>query len=436
MRLIKENTLQYEPFSKTLQYFTKGGDTEEYKRITIETHQSKTNLFEKYNYIIQNLFSFQKLVSELKTPEDIHNLFSQYVRRIITSKEADLFLFDETKRNLMPVNPKVSSMQNALVNKAFKNGILDWIFETRKPTLIPDLNSYTDEGAKLYQTIFPVVYVKNNLGILSLLGPANKISEDSLENQAVYILLGIIVPQIISYNQKQTINKLYDEVQLYESKLNNDFKIYAVGEFAEGIIQDMLNSLQVIQSGVDYIESTTTGIEPDIFEKIKERITRLSSLSQKLLKFNDVNTSQQKQVLPCDVNAVIKEFYGIINSTLKNLGFECALDLEEHLPPILTSPKEIKQILTNIFSMIKKKSKNGTGIVIQTKYINEVVIASVFITDYWENFGEPSDYVSNLTVKIIKELMKKSEGKAEFDSMPLKGTSIHLLFPLKRKLKE
>ncbi|MDH7604763.1 MAG: hypothetical protein QHH13_07685 [Melioribacter sp.] len=436
MRVLKENTLKYEPFSKTLQYFTKGGDTEEYKRISFETHQSKTNLFEKYSYLIQNLFSFQKSVAELKTPEEIHNLFSQYVKRIVASKEVDLFLFDDTKRNLVAVNPNVSSLQNNLVNKAYKNGILDWIFETQKPTLIPDLNSYTGEGVRLYQTIFPVNYVKNNIGVLSLLGPANKISENSIENQTIYVLLGIIVPQIISFNHRKTINKLYDEVQLYESKLNNDFKLYAVGEFAEGIIQDMLNSLQVIQSGVDYIESTNTAIENEIFEKIKERISRLSSLSQKLLKFNDINTGKTKQNLPCDINNVIKEFYGIINSTLKNMGLECALDLEEHLPPILTSPKEIKQILTNIFSMIKKKSKSGSGIVIQTKYINEIVILSVFITDYWENFGEPSDYVSNLTVKIIQELMKKSEGKVEFDSLPLKGTSIHLLFPLKRKLKE
>lgn len=436
MRLIKENTLKYEPFSKSLQYFTKGTDDGDFKLISFETHQNKTNLFEKYSYLVQNLFSFQKSIAELKTPEEIHDLFSQYIKKIVTSKEVDLFLFDDTKRNLVAVNPKVSAMQYNLVNKAFKNGILDWIFETQKPTLIPELNSYTGEGVRLYQTIFPVNYVKNNLGVLSLLGPANKISEDSLENQAVYILLGIIVPQIISYNQRKTINKLYDEVQLYESKLSNDFKLYAVGEFAEGIIQDMLNSLQVIQSGVDYIESANNGIEPDIFEKIKERISRLSGLSQKLLKFNDVNAPLAKQNIPCEINNVIKEFYSIIKSTLKNLELECELDLEEHLPPILTTPKEIKQILTNIFSMIKKKAKKGSGIVIQTKYINEIIILSVFITDYWENFGEPSDYISNLTVKIIKELMKKSEGKAEFDSLPLKGTSIHLLFPLKRKLKE
>lgn len=436
MRLIKENTLKYEPFSKLLQYYTKGTDEGDYKLISFETHQTKNNLFEKYNYLVQNLFNFQKSVAQLKTPEEIHDLFSHYIKRIITSKEVDLFLFDDSKRNLVPINPKISVMQNNLVTKAFKNGILDWIFETRKPTLIPDLNSYTNEGVKLYQTIFPICYVKNNIGVLSLLGPANKISEDSLENQAVYILLGIIVPQIISFNQRKTINKLYDEVQLYESKLSNDFKLYAVGEFAEGLIQDMLNSLQVIQSGVDYIESANNGIEADIFEKIRERISRLSGLSQKLLKFNDINSSLTKQIIPCEINNIIKEFYSIIKSTLKNLELECELDLEEHIPPILSSPKEIKQILTNIFSMIKKKAKKGSGIVIQTKYINEVIVLSVFITDYWENFGESSDYISNLTIKIIKELMKKSEGKAEFDSLPLKGTSIHLLFPLKRKLKE
>ncbi|AFN75383.1 sensor histidine kinase [Melioribacter roseus P3M-2] len=434
MRVIKDNTARFESFSKSLQYYTKGNSSGDFQLINIETHRSRNNLFEKYNYIVQSLYTFQKKFAGLKNIDDIHFLFSHHVKMIISSKEVDLFLFDDSRTILKSVSSKSSALQNNLVNKAFKNGILDWIFETQKPTLIPDLSSITGEGSKLYQTIFPVYYQKNPVGVVSLLGPAYKISEDSLENQAIYILLSAVIPQIISIQQKNKINKLYDDLQTYESKLNNDFKLYAVGEFAEGIIHDMLNSLQVILSNVDYIESLNTGVDTEIFEKIRERVERLSGLSQKLFKFNEINQNGGKQNLPCDLNNLVKEFYGVVTATLKSLELECELDLEDNIPPVLGNSKEIKQILTNIFSMIKKKSNRGSGIVIQTKYINEVIVLSVFVTDYWEDFGESSDYISNLTIKIVGELMKKCDGKIEYDSMPLKGTSIHLLFPLKRKL--
>lgn len=436
MRLIKKNTLRYEPFSKSLQYYTKSADSKgELKLIDFETRNIRNTSNEKYDYFVRNLFEFHQNVLKLKDSVEIHNHFVELVKRIITTKEADLFLFDSSKRNLIAVNPKVTVAQNSLVNKALKNGLLDWIFETGKPTLIPDLNSYTANGAKLCQMIFPIRHNNDKVGVLSLLGTSYKISEDSAENQSVQVLLGIIIPLLITIKQKGIINKLYNEVQLYQSKLNNDFSLYAVGEYAEGIIQDMLNSMQVILSNVDFIENEYKDVDPEIIEQIKTKINGLGELSKRLLKFNEVNSEPDKQNLPCELNKVIQEFNGVVASTLKNLELECEFDLEDDIPPILSNPKQIKQILTNVFSLIKKKSKRGSGIVMQTRYVNELILLSIYVTDYWTDFNSQQDYMSNLTVKIIKELMKKSEGKADFESSPNKGTAIYLVFPLKRKLK-
>lgn len=434
MRLIKENTVRYESFAKSLQYFTKAPGAGDLRLINFDFQQKRGDQLEKYNYFTQNLFSFQKKVTELQTAVEIHDLFIQFVKKIISAKEVDLFLYDESKTNLIAVNANVSTAQNNLVNKAQKNGILDWIYETGKPTLIPDLNAYTINGAKLSQTIFPIIFNNNKLGILSLLGPSNKISEDSLENQSIQILLGIVIPKLITLKQRAEINKLNGEVQLYQSKLNNESRLYAVGEFAEGIIQDMLNSLQVILSNVDFI-GNEYNIDTEITDGIKNRITNIREMSQRLSKFNEIKSQPVSQDAPCNLNSTIKETLGIVQSTLKSLELECEYELEEDLPFVLSNPKHLKQIITNVFSLIKKKSKRGSGLFIQTRSVNEIIILSFFITDYWKDFNSQADPITNLTVRILKELMKKNEGTAEFDSLPMKGTTIHLLFPLKRKLK-
>jgi hypothetical protein len=125
----------------------------------------------------------------------------------------------------------------------------------------------------------------------------------------------------------------------------------------------------------------------------------------------------------------------VINTTLQSLGIECELDLEENIPPVLGDTKDIKQLLTSIFTLFKNGSKKGGALIIQTKYVKEKIILSVFTTEIVAGLSNSSEFKSNITIQLINELMKKNEGVAEFNSLPLKGTIIHLGFPLKRKLK-
>lgn len=435
MRLIKENTLKYESFHKSLQYFTKSSEAQgDLKLISFENHRNNFNLLEKYSFFVQNLYSFQKKIQRAENVQDLNALFQEFVKRIIFAKEIEIFLFNDSRRNLIPLNISAAQTHISAVNKAYKDGILDWIFETKKPTIIPDLNSYTVNGSKLNQIIFPVYDKKTNYGLLSLLTPVSKVQDDSLENQSIQILLGIIIPLIISLRQKQSINKLYQEMQVYQSKLHNDFDIYAIGELTQGILEEIVEPLQVILSYVDVIENEYKSVDPEITDRIKSQVKKLTELTNRLTRFSGLNKPQEQKSQPCELNKIVKEYKSVINTTLNNLGLECELDLEENIPPVLCDPKEVKQILASIFSIIKNDSRKGGAIVIQTKYLKEKIVLSVFTTEHLDALANPKEFNSNVTIKLINELMKKNEGAAEFNSLPLKGTIIHLVFPLKRKL--
>ncbi len=435
MRLIKEKTGEFESFHKSLQYFTKNSEAKgDLRLVSFEMQRTNSNLLEKYSFFVQNLFSFHRKVQNALNVEDIHSLFQEFVKRIIRVKEVEIFLFNDSQRHLVPVNQSASAIHLNSVNRAYREGILDWIFETKKPTIIPDLDSLTINGSKLNQIIFPVYDQKANYGLLSLLTTVSKVSEDSIENRSIQILLGTIIPFIVSFKQKQTINKLYQELQVYQSKLQNDFDLYAIGELAEGILEDVGEPLQVILSLVDLIENENLKADKRTTEKIKEQVAKVSELSDRLAKFSGLNKPQNHKSAPCHLNKVIREFKNVINTTLQNLGLECELDLEENIPPILVDPKDVKQLLTSVLSLLKKGSNKGGAIVIQTKYRKEKIVLSVFTTEHFESIANPNEFKSNVTVKLINELMKLNEGFAEFNSLPLKGTIIHLVFPLKRKL--
>ncbi len=435
MRLIKEKTQLFESFHKSLQYFAKSSDASgELRLISFENHQNNNNLLEKYSFFVQNLWSFQKKVEEAKSTDQIHALTVAFVKRILQAKEIELFLFSDSSRHLIPLNQKAAAQHVNVVNKIHRDGILDWIFESKKPTIVPDLNTYTVSGSKINMLIFPIFDSGLKHGILSLYTPITKVSEVSLENKSVQIILGIVVPVIMKLKQKDYMNKLYQELQVYQSKLKNDSDIYAIGNIAEGILEEIGEPLQVILSLTDLLESENSMVDNQTTGKIKNQITKVTDLTSRLAKFSSLNKPKNQNAQVCDLNKIVKEFKNIINTTLQNLGLECELDLEENIPTILSDTNEIKQLLTGIFSLLKSTSRKGGAFIIQTKYIKEKVVLSVFTTEQIAEISNESEYKSNVTVRLINELMKKNEGSAEFNLLPLKGTIIHLVFPLKRKL--
>ncbi|PKL83980.1 MAG: hypothetical protein CVV24_02380 [Ignavibacteriae bacterium HGW-Ignavibacteriae-3] len=434
MRLIKENTSEFESFHKSLQYFTKKSKAQgDLKLISFENHKNNFDQLEKYSFFAQNLYSFQKKIQSVESVRELNSIFQDFVTRILSSKEVEIFLFNDSRSNLIPLNTSATQQHMHVVNKAYKDGILDWIFETKKATIIPDLNLLTSNGSKLNQIIFPVYDRKATYGLLSVLTSAARVQEDSLENQSIQILLSMIIPMIITLRQKQSINKLYHELQVYQSKMNNDFDIYAIGELAEGILEEIGEPLQVILSYTNMVENEYS-VDNEVTDKIKEQVKKIHELTNRLVKFSGLNKPRAGRSQPCEINKVVREFRNVINATLNNLGIECDLDLEENMPPVLSDPNDIKQILTSVFSIIKSEAKKGGAIVIQSKYVREKVVLSIFTTEQLPVLSDSKNINSNVTVKLIKELMNKNEGKAEFNSLPLKGAIIHLSFPMKRRL--
>ena len=435
MRLIKERTEHYESFHKSLQYFTKNSEAKgDLRLLSFENHKSNQNILEKYSFFVQNLSAFQKKMQFAQGLTEIHLLTQEFVKRILQSKEVEIFLYTDGNRNLVPLNKNANPAHINSVNKALKDGILEWVFESRKPTIIPDLTAYTINGSKLNQMLFPIYDARTGYGVLSLYTSAAKVADDSLENNSIQIILGIIVPMIISLRQKHSINKLYQELQVYQSKVQNDFDINTIGNMAEGLLEELGEPLQVILSLSEMIENDYPKVDTEITDSIKKQVGKVSELTNRLTKFAGLNKPKAHSSQSCNLNKIIKEFRNVINATLQNLGIDCELDLEDNIPPVLSNPNEIKQILTSVFSLLKAASQKGGAFIIQTKYIKERIVLSVFTTEHIEGLALEGDSKFNVTVKLIHELMKKNEGSAEFNSLPLKGTIIHLLFPLKRQL--
>ena len=431
MILHKENTLRAEPLYKSISDLSIY-DVEENLQPDYSSNDLKQ--LEKYSYFIQNLMSFEQEIKCDTNVKILMSRFLRYIKGIIPVKEIGLLFYDEFKKELIPIDEEEDAKIVKSMNHFNKEGIFQVIFSEKKTISVPDLDNYNSDGPRLFYLIFPVYDDKKNYGILSLLTSLDNNSISELEKKSINVFLNLVLGKLEKLKLTEKLNDTYEELQTYQAKLSNDFRLSAIGEMTEGIVEDIVTPLQVISSNVDILKNDTEkSIE---LIQIKSQIKKINSVVGRLVKFADVNQKDIK-IQPCNVNSIIKDYFYLVKSTLENANLEYILDFEEDLPPVLSHPNYIYQLLTNIFSLIKSfKTKKG-GVIIQSRFKDDNVVLRVISTNQIDTTTKNEKNVQqNLSLNIIRNLMKKHEGQLEFGTFENSGAALVLKFPLKRKIRK
>jgi signal transduction histidine kinase len=437
LRLHKDNTLRYEPFFSSLQYTP--GPSEEEERPELPSLEGQPDsaagsLLEKYYHMVQNIIAMERQISSAETIPDISRNLKLGLKRLVPLKNANFFLFNETKSDLFPFDNDEDAAFVSMVNNVYKEGILDWIFESGKPAVIPEVNNYTAAGPKLNYLFFPVSEDRQNRGVLAILTTLSKENFNELESHAIQIILSTCIARMDKIFLKEKLNKTYNELQTYQAKLSNDFRLSAIGELTEGIVEDIKSPLQVILSYADLLSREES--DQKAANIVKEQVKKINFVINRLVKFSSLNEEKIK-IYPCNLNTIISEYYNLVKSSLENANIECLLDFENDIPSVISHPSYIYQLLSNVISIIKANSSKGGGIIIQTRYYSENIIVKVIntaqIASYNSKSREALMQSPNLNFKIIDNIMRIHEGTFNIESFQKNSSVILMKFPLRRR---
>jgi len=430
LRVIKNNTLRYQAFYKSLPCLPDNKVRERNPGFTNSYFEFNENL-NKIQLYFSLLLSLQNKVKELPDSQSILTAFENVVKKIISFKELNIFLFDNAQLTLIPVVKKNPDFTTDFINKAYKEGVLDWVFESlTSPKIIPELNQYKSNGIKLSFITFPLVSDMQPKGVLTILSPMQTFSGDSIEAKIIISMTEFVYSKIELIKKNEELNSAYKDQQLYQSKLLNDYRLSAVGELTNGIAEEILSPLQVITSHIDLLNDE---IDYSSSEIIKNQVNKLESIVHRLVKFASLNNDKIK-IYPCDLNKLIEEYYNLLSSTLVNNNYECILDLADTLPPVLSNPGYIFQILANVFSLINSSGKKGGGILIQTRFVDDKIFIRIVATEFISSVTQKDDD-TQFNLKIIYNLMKKHEGELKISGKETAGSVIVLAFPFKRRIR-
>ena len=213
---------------------------------------------------------------------------------------------------------------------------------------------------------------------------------------------------------------------------------------AREVIHEVRNPLSIINNYLEILGVKLEGDDParQDLETIRGEIHRINSILEKLSRPGPVEPSETALV---DVNALIADLSHMFQTSLFAAhDIEISLNLDESMPPMLTSEDAIKQIYTNLVkNAVEALPAEGQVMVYTQDQVNvdgqphfELCVAddgpgipAEILPDLFSPVQTTKgDGHAGLGLTIVKNLVNELHGSISCRSSD-KGTSFHILLP-------
>jgi len=438
LKLHKEDTHLFETFVDTLINRANGKSNKQkavapVPAIPVTVAKEQANLSEKYLNYFQTLYSFEKRIQLYNSVENVLNSFNTTIGKFVDTKDTALFFFNDDKSLLLPVAGLASRDSQLFIERAYQNGLLSAAFATGKLTIVQTAKRSLTDNKPENHIVIPIPENKDYRGALTILSTLPSFKNHLLEFQLINIMLRMTVNKIDALALKRNLKTTVEELHTYQSKLSNDFRLSAIGELTYGVVEHIFSPLQVILSSADMLRTSVPEDDYEVIDNIKEQIEKVKSIIQPLVKFAQT-TPANPALEGCCLNDFIADYYEVVNHSLKQMNYECILDLEEALPTIVSSPNELNQFFISLFTLLKSEPQSSGGILVQTKHQNDQIVLKIASTDYLPLLIEyEKNPTRDLSLMMISRFVTKHDGKVIMETSRENGSTITLIFPLKRK---
>ncbi|MBZ0178284.1 MAG: hypothetical protein K8F36_03250 [Melioribacteraceae bacterium] len=376
--------------------------------------------------LLAKIISFEKEIRNAENAKQVFHHLIDAAKKIVPTKEAALLFIDEETGQLKSEKISQDNELVEMLNKYYKEGVINFVFESKRPTLVPELESYNSSPAPMNFILFPIFENDKKKGLFAVLTSLNKNSLTEDEKEALNLIVNITLGKIEKIKLLQDLFGAYEEAQAYQAKLSNDYRLIEIGKLTEGIVEDIISPLQVILSQVELLKEHEENL--DGINKIKKQVDKINGVISRLVKFADVNRKALK-ISSFNLNQILNDYYNLVKSTLDTLKLECVLDLGKNIPTMLTHPDYIYQLLTNLIGLIDHKPGRKSGVILQTRYNAGIISLNLIATQSLKLENRKNSF--ELNMKIIENIAAKHSGKIKIDNSKESGCSISIKFPLK-----
>lgn len=385
------------------------------KNIICEPFYRSSNIKEVNEFT--NYKDFVSAILKAKTISEGRTALNEYLLTITRIKEIAHFQIDE-KNKIIAVDGTYSSITMTF----FKRIMSERLISIKKETELPQ---------KLFDTISKneyLIFVKKDHSCANILvlHIANAMFCETELLSKIHSSLLLYLSLYENLVLRRQLNQLHTEISSYEAKFSNQYNYSAIGEMTSGIIEEILNPLQVILSYADLLGSENESTVA-ISSRIKMQVQKVEGMIQRLLKFASARSANIEK-MPVNINLCIKDLYALIKSSLQISKIEIAFDFDETIPLIISNKIFLNQIITNVFTIIKNSGMQNEGLLLQTRCINNSLLVKIIFT------GTLSKESAINEIHFIEKMMNKHDGTLKTSFGGNSGSMMELLFPIKRNV--
>jgi PAS domain S-box-containing protein len=234
-----------------------------------------------------------------------------------------------------------------------------------------------------------------------------------------------------------------------ESQLSQAEKMSSIGVLAAGVAHEVNTPLAVISSYAQMLTKHVNGDAKvgDLLDKITRQTFRASEIVNNLLNFSRTSATEFTDV---NVNRIISETLNLLEHQLKTSRIKVETDFYPALPMIHGNPGKLQQVFLNLFLNAKDAmagsggtlrivTSNGSAVQIRVgdtgpgiapEHINKIY-DPFFTTKTSPREGQSRG--TGLGLSVTYGIIQEHAGKIRVESLPGRGATFFLEFPLIRK---
>jgi len=242
------------------------------------------------------------------------------------------------------------------------------------------------------------------------------------------------------------LDDITERIEL-ESQLSQAEKLSSIGLLAAGVAHEVNTPLAVISS---YAQMLTKQINGDaklasLLDKITRQTFRASEIVNNLLNFSRTSATEFSDI---NLNKIVSETLTLLEHQFKTSRIKVETDLYTDLPSIHGNAGKLQQVFLNLFLNAKDAMSGGGTLRIQTNNGNSVQvnisdtgsgIAPEHVNRIYDPFfttktapREGQSRGTGLGLSVTYGIIQEHAGQIRVDSVPGKGTSFYLEFPLRK----
>jgi PAS domain S-box-containing protein len=278
---------------------------------------------------------------------------------------------------------------------------------------------------------YPMVYVRQD----------GKVVEGNLSAAIIYDANGKEIASVGSFVDLKERLEIERALRRTQEQLLQSEKLAAMGRLTSQIAHELNNPLYGIMNTLELLK---TEVSPQskrrkVLEMALSETVRLSDLLRKMLSFSRPDQEEKKAV---DLNTVLDEILLLHEKQLLENDIKTKTAFAAHLPPIMASKNQLRQIFLNLVANARDAMPDGGTLSVKTDSDGQSVkieisdsgigIKEEHLKKIFDSFFTTKDSVKGvgLGLSVCYGFIKEHGGDIQVKSKVDAGTAFTITFPV------